>query len=213
MFRSKLLRTLILSVGVAAFALPQLASAQEPMPMQQGDVSPGIEARAKIPPRNEFYIIPEFGFEIGSLSRAVYSGILATGRDAFYAGGVASLAIGGRWEAFNLGLRYQGSYTGQGGGQNDLQFHKLYGEIGANARGRFLVANFFLDFGYAALVSQVVQLNGLGAKAGAAVDFYPVKWFSLGPVVSFDVQGFNTIGSDWVYTLGMSMFGRIGIHI
>jgi hypothetical protein len=172
-----------------------------------------IGAETAIPPKTEFYIVPEFGLELGALSRGVYSGPTSITKSVGFTTGIAALAFGARFGPVNLGIRYQGSYAGQTQ-LNDLQFHKVYGELGINWRREVFVASLFSDFGYSALVSNVVFMNGLGGKLGVGFDFYLARWFSLGPVASFDVQGFDTgLNHVWVNTLGASLFGRIGFHI
>jgi len=200
-----ILRTIAFASLIAGVALPGLARAQNPME---------LEARRVTPKENEFYITPEAGWELGNLSRAIFSGDTATRQNVYYNGAAVSVAIGGRWDMFNLGLRYQGTVTNNGA-LNDLNFHKMYAEAGINFVGRHVVSNLFFDFGYAALISNVVSANGLGGKLGLTVDFYPVKWFSIGPAASFDAQGFvpRTAGTAWVSALGGTLFGRIGFHI
>lgn len=171
------------------------------------------------PKRTELYIIPETGMEFGALNRGVYTSPLATRTNVGYWSGIASLSAGLRVKDVHLGLRYQGSYTGRDE-FNELQFHKLYGELGFDWRRKIYVGSVFFDFGYSALRSTSVALNGLGGKAGIAFDIYIARWFSLGPMASFDVQGFDTGVPDpghrrnvWVNTLGGTIMGRIGFHI
>jgi hypothetical protein len=192
---------------------PDIPPAETPKPRRQGLTAVQAPPPRIVPPESEFYVVPEFGMELGVLSRGVYAGPTATQHNAGYTAGIASLAFGGRVGVFNLGMRYQGSYSGQPA-LNDLQFHKLYGDLGYNWRRQFFVASLFVDFGYAALVSQVTVMHGLGGKAGAGIDLYPLRWLSIGPVVSFDVQGFSTGQFNvWVSSLGASVFARIGFHI
>jgi hypothetical protein len=210
-------KTLLGTLGFACLALTTFTAAAQPVspePAPRGE----LRAEQPVPPKNEFYVVPEFGVETGVLSRGVYLGPAATTRNVGFATGIASLAFGLRFDNVNLGIRYQGSYAGKNY-LDDLQFHKVYGELGFDWRRQVYVANLFFDFGYSGLLSTNTFLNGLGGKAGVAFDFYVAKWFSIGPVVSFDVQGFNTglpnaAGNPiWVNTLGASIFGRLGFHI
>jgi hypothetical protein len=172
-----------------------------------------VRTEAQITPRNEFYANPEIGLEFGGISRGSVTGTTGKPGGVGFANGIVSLALGARFGMLNLGIRYQGSYAGQTQLQ-DLQFHKLYGEVGMNWRSDRWVANAFFDLGYSALVSHVSFMNGLGGKLGLGIDFYFSKWFSVGPVASFDVQGFDSATNQgWINTIGASFIGRVGFHI
>jgi hypothetical protein len=174
-----------------------------------------VHEHHKVTKQSEFYLVPEGGYEIGSLERGVYRGFGATARNVFFQGPATAIALGGRWGAFNLGLRWQGTF-GNDNFANAI-WNKVYGEIGGNIRASRFISNIYVDLGYASLAAaQNLYLNGIGGKVGATADVYPASWFSLGVSASFDLQGFAPpTGNNlaWVNSVGGTFMGRMGFHI
>jgi len=209
-FSRRIFSAAVLILG--ATSVPLMASAQAPPPRE--DLGMTTEHRPTSKP-SELYVIPELGAEFGSISRAVYYGYSTAVTGKFFSGTATSLALGGRFGDVNLGVRWQGTITGDE--SNNAFFNKIYAEIGGNIRWSHFLVNIYFDFGYAGLsASNVAYLNGLGGKIGATFDYFPVSWFSIGPTASFDAQGFAPpagLSASWINALSTTLGGRIGFHI
>jgi hypothetical protein len=178
-----------------------------------GEAPTSLNAVEPTTPRHEYYVVPELGMEFGRLSSAVFRQSAAAFRNFPYSTAVAALQVGVRRDFVNVGIRYQGSYL-PAGKMSDTELQKVYGDIGLDWHGEAWNVNAFVDIGWAALISRFVFLNGIGFKGGISFDLYITRWFSLGPVVSVDVQGFRDPDSGvWANAVGGTVLARVGFHL
>lgn len=176
------------------------------------DEVPAIEKAAVGFRRSAFYIAPQIGAEFASLGAKLYEAV-PTNVDTLVGGLALGVVAGFRMGVVNIGARYQGTISADAD-INDLAFHKVYGELGLNFGGGIVNGNAFLDFGYAGLDSTQTYLNGLGGKVGAQVDIFPTPWLSVGPMVSFDLHGYDQPGSaGWESAAGGTVMAMVGFHI
>lgn len=111
-------------------------------------------------------------------------------------GGVISAGIGAQIVFLTLGVR------GRMGFFDAWQIGRIGGELGFKIPIGFVEPRFNLGAGYAALgnfdgvVAENVDIRGFYARAGAGVDFYPVKFLALGAEASFDFMGLARPGLD-----------------
>jgi hypothetical protein len=125
--------------------------------------------------------------------------------------GLSYGAIAGfRLHRLSLGLLYQRDDVLSGA--NGLDLNKLYGEVGLNLRLGILMIVLKADVGYAFAQAYGDLYNGVGAKVGAAFDFYPIRILSIGPGADFDVQGYST-PAGFAGTYGATFQLRVGLHI
>lgn len=92
--------------------------------------------------------------------------------------------------------------------------HKLYLGFALTPRYDFLVVNFRIEFGWTRLdMASQSDWDGWGGKLGVGLDFYPIKWLSLGPQIDFDGQGFNPPTGSITGAVGGTFALRLGFHI
>lgn len=92
--------------------------------------------------------------------------------------------------------------------------HKLYLGVAFCTRSDFMVTNFRVEFGWTRLdMSNQSDFDGWGGKLGVGIDFYPLKWLSIGPQIDFDGQGYNPPTGGIAGAVGGTFALRLGFHI
>ena len=100
--------------------------------------------------------------------------------------------------------------TGDGIG---VTMTKIYADLGFNLGSRWIRSVLDFAFGYSFLdIDNAPRQQGFGGRIGVSLDFFPLRWLSIGPTASFDAQSYSTktgyIGAD-----GGTFTGRIGFHL
>ncbi len=194
--------------------------AWRPAPLPTSDALATIDTEKEYDvSMRRFYLMPVIGGEIttlgGTFQRNSDGSVSAqTAASGVYGAPSFGALLGWRLGGFNVGARYQGSVYGDTR-LDRLMLNKVYGEIGFNARRGRAIFNGYLDAGWAFASSSGQPLrNGIGGKAGVAVDFLATRYLSFGPGLEFDVQGYATDNSPtWVAVYGGSAFLRIGVQL
>ena len=138
-------------------------------------------------------------------------GPLASSKGASDTWGLAyGAAAGFRLGKLSIGALYQ--RTDVMSGANNLDLNKLYAEAGLNLRLGILMIVLHADVGWAFVNSGTSTFQGVGAKGGVALDFYPIRILSIGPNVDFDVQGYQ-LPSGFISSYGATFGLRVGLHI
>ncbi len=143
-----------------------------------------------------FWVEVQGGFEHLGLQtfnvdeQALTAGLVKTSAS----GGVLSAGIGAQLIFLTLGVR------GRMGFFDAWQVGRIGGEVGFRIPLGIVEPRFDLGAGYAALGSfdsvfpDQTSLDGFYARAGAGVDFYPVKILAIGAHASFDFMGLKRPG-------------------
>jgi hypothetical protein len=157
-----------------------------------------------------FYVDGTFGGEYEHIGFAGYGPNANTNGSADTWGIAYGALAGFRIGKLSIGGLYQ--RTDVMTGANFLDLNKLYGEVGLNLRLGILMIVLHADVGWAFVNSGGAIFNGVGAKAGVAFDFYPIRILSIGPGAAFDVQGYSLPGG-FTGSYGATFQLRVGIHI
>ena len=159
-----------------------------------------------------FQLTPFVGAEV---TRYGFAGIDANGLTGgdFVATGVTFGALAGfKLGPLSLGVLYQRTEEIDKPPGLDLNLNKLYAEVGFNIRASIMIAVIHFDFGWAFFEANSKTEQGFGGKFGVALDFYPLKWLSLGLGVDCDLQGFDT-EKKLIGGFGGTFVFRAGLHI
>ncbi|NUP14501.1 MAG: hypothetical protein HOW73_51380 [Polyangiaceae bacterium] len=111
-------------------------------------------------------------------------------------GGVVSAGIGAQIIFVTIGARTRLGFF------DDWQLGTVGGEVGFHIPIGFVEPRFDFGAGYAAIanfdniVPEDISIHGFYVRAGAGVDFYPVKQLALGAQATFDFMGLTRPGLD-----------------
>jgi hypothetical protein len=123
-------------------------------------------------------------------------------------GGLAGVRLG----PFALGVLAQRTEGRTAIEQVPVNLSKVYGEFGIHIPYGAIVGIVHFDFGYTWLDKLGTITEGIGGKAGVALDAYPEDWLSLGAGAALDLQGYRT-RRELVGGWGATVCGRIGLHL
>ena len=138
--------------------------------------------------------------------------------DAFHVSGLAWGAfLGFRIGLISLDALYQRTDLAKTGDGRGVGMNKLYADLGFNLGSGKIRGVIDIGFGYSFLdIDGAQRSQGFGGRIGLSLDYFPSKWFSLGPTASFDAQGYNNSSGDnksVVGAYGGTFTGRIGFHL
>ncbi len=165
------------------------------------------------PNSDVFQLTPFVGAEV---TRFGFAGLDSTGLKSgdYVASGITYGALGGfKLGPVSVGVLFQRTEELDTPQNLSLNLNKLYGEIGMNVKAGKMIAVMHLDFGWAFFQPGNAKTEeGFGGKLGLALDFYPIKWLSLGGGVDLDIQGFDT-ERGLIGGFGGTFVFRVGLHI
>ncbi len=181
-------------------APPPPSSAEKPLTPDKNVDSDLDESKKKDSGRglSWFWVEVEGGFEHVGLhtfnvdETALSAGLVATEAS----GGVIDAGVGAQLVFVTIGARARMGFF------SDWQIGRIGGELGFRIPIGFIEPRFDLGGGYAALgsfdgvVAEDVSIRGFYLRAGAGLDFYPLKWLSLGGHATFDFMGLTRPGLD-----------------
>ena len=166
------------------------------------------------------YIEPTVGAEtlhlrLGSLDQALRGNLIGDDQTStsLSLGALAGVRVG--FLSVSV-LLQRGSHTlGPAGSQEEAVADKVFGDLGFHARvTKGIAIAPHLSFGFAQLHSAALPepLQGLGAKAGIAIELNPCSAISVGMRADADIQAYET---DAMYSIayGFTVAGSIGLHL
>ena len=160
-----------------------------------------------------FQITPFVGAEVGRIGFAGISPAGAISAGDFVGTGLAWGALAGvRLAIVNLGFLFQRTDLMTLPSDDPIVISKLYFQLGINIPSKFVVFIVHADFGWAYFdLATAPTQQGFGGKLGLALDFYPVRVWSLGIGADFDAQGYVT-SSGVLGAYGGTFTFRTGLH-
>lgn len=158
------------------------------------------------------YVMPEVGAEITELGSVLLEDDGSLAWDVRGAAGPSiGLASGVRLGPFLVGGRYQRTiYRRASFGQ--LNYNKLYAEVGLRARAGIAEGGIYFDLGWAFIDADRFFISGAGGKVGGSLDLFLTPWFSLGPGASLDLHAYRPLPMTVVGAYGGTFYLRIGFY-
>ncbi len=190
---------------------PSLAAAEDAPVSAEGTPSTDVNRPAAI----EFFsLTPIIGMEvtrigvasIGNSNTVTFQGLRVAPALTF--GAIAGIRLG----PLGLGLLFQQTEGQKAEDSHDVAMTKLYGQVSVQVPWNRVVGLMHMDFGWAVLATQGIVTHGIGGKLGVALDYYPVRWVSIGAGADFDVQGYRT-PSSMLGSYGGTFVARFGLHL
>ncbi len=117
------------------------------------------------------------------------------------------VVLGSRLGLWSFALDYQRTQFIR----EQLFSNKVYGQAAVNLQLSRLVVLLHLDLGYAGLGGDLRTAQGFGGKLGTALDFYPLRWLSVGAGAALDAGAYRGL-PRLTGSVGGTFVVRIGVH-
>lgn len=119
---------------------------------------------------------------------------------------------GTRLGPFGFGVLFQRTKGASSANDAVVVLTKAYGQFSVHLPYDDIVGILHFDFGWTYLDTQGTLTHGFGGKIGAALDYFPANWLSLGAGADLDLQAYKT-KEELIGGYGGTLMGRIGFHL